>query len=383
MVSIQKSTLNSLLFTFAYIIYLAYNLLSVSFYYKYIASLGNLVIISCISLLLLKELRYHKFNYKDLLILLFSSICFVLFYKNLGINQAILMLFVYSARNINMIEFFKLSYKLSFVLLLFIIISGKIGIIENYTGISGERQREYLGFRYALYPTSILGNIVFLKIYIERKNITWLALIILFVSSVILYLFTDSRLTTGISIIIIVLAALFKKYNSIENIFKRGYLIISYIVSAVISIYFTLKYDYLSEWQSNLNELLGGRLSLGNMTLDFYGIDWFGKKINLIGMGLDADGEQNMSDTYDYVDNLYIQLLLRMGILFLIIFILIMTMMVYKAYKNKDVYLVIILVLLAFHGIIDDLILSIQFNSFFMVVSTVLYTYNKTKNYER
>ena len=100
-------------------------------------------------------------------------------------------------------------------------------------------------------------------------------------------------------------------------------------------------------------------------------------------MGLDADGEQNMSDTYDYVDNLYIQLLLRMGILFLIIFILIMTMMVYKAYKNKDVYLVIILVLLAFHGIIDDLILSIQFNSFFMVVSTVLYTYNKTKNYER
>ena len=121
MVSIQKSTLNSLLFTFAYIIYLAYNLLSVSFYYKYIASLHNLVIISCISLLLLKELRYHKFNYKDLLILLFSSICFVLFYKNLGINQAILMLFVYSARNINMIEFFKLSYRLSLVLLLFIL----------------------------------------------------------------------------------------------------------------------------------------------------------------------------------------------------------------------------------------------------------------------
>lgn len=383
MVSIQKSTLNNLLFTFAYIIYLAYNLLSVSFYYKYIASLDSLVIIVCISLLLLKELRYHKFNYKDLLILLFSSICFILFYKNLGINQAILMLFVYSARNINMIDIFKLSYRLSFVLLLFIIISGKIGIIENYIGISGERQREYLGFRYALYPTSILGNIVFLKIYIERKNITWLALIILFISSVILYLYTDSRLTTGISMIIIVIAALFKKYNSIENIFKTGYLIISYIVSAVASIYFTLKYDYLNEWQSNLNEMLGGRLFLGNMTLDFYGINWFGKKINLIGMGLDADGEQNISDTYDYVDNLYIQLLLRMGILFLIIFVLIMTMMVYKAYKNKDVYLVIILALLAFHGIIDDLILSIQFNSFYMVVSTVLYTYNKTKNYER
>lgn len=380
---IKKSTINNFLFVFSYIIYLTYNILSVSFYAKYISSLDKVVVIICISLLLLKELIEYKFNYRDLLVLLICGLCFILFYKNIGINQATLMIFIYSARNINMLDILKISYKISLVLLIFIIISGKLGIIENYIGIDGERQRDYLGFRYALYPTSILGNIVFLKVYIERKNITWLSLIILFISSVILYLFTDSRLTTGISVVIIIVAALFKKYDSIENIFKRGYLIISYIVSAVTSIYFTLKYDYLSEWQSNLNGLLGGRLSLGNMTLDFYGINWFGKKINLIGMGLDADGEQNISDTYDYVDNLYIQLLLRMGILFLIIFVLIMTIMVYKAYKNKNLYLVIILVLLALHGIIDDLILSIQFNSFFMVVSTVLYTCNKTKNYER
>ena len=79
---------------------------------------------------------------------------------------------------------------------------------------------------------------------------------------------------------------------------------------------------------------LGGRLSLGNSTLKFYGYGLFGKMLSLSGNGLDENGMLNTS-TYDYVDNLYVLLLLRAGIIFLFIFLVAMTIIIEKNLYSK------------------------------------------------
>ena len=79
------------------------------------------------------------------------------------------------------------------------------------------------------------------------------------------------------------------------------------------------------------------------------------------------------SSSYNYVDNLYVQLLLKTGVLFLVFFIICMTYVTYLTYKQKNLYFYVILVMLALHGLIDDLILQIQYNSFWLLITPVIY----------
>lgn len=371
-ITLEKSSLKNLLFYFAYSIYLGYNLLDTSFYSKNINVFGNLLIIIVLAMLIFKEVIDFKVNSRDLILFIILAVISGLFYIYMGSNYAVLPVFIYSARNVKTTTIVKISYRISLVLLIFIIVSSYLGWITNYITYDGGREREYVGFRYSLFGPAILCNIIFLKVYLEKDNIKWRTLMFLIIGNYALYEFTDSRLTFGLGMILLILTILIKMFSKFKIVLMNKILIGSYLVSGLLSLYFTIGYNHLSEWQSNINEFLGGRLSLGYSTLKYYGYGIFGKKITLVGNGLDVDGYIT-TETYDYVDNLYIQLLLKLGLLFLVIFILGMTIVMWRVYRLNDVYLYIIFSLLALHGIIDDLMILPQYNSFWFVIAALFY----------
>lgn len=367
---IRRDSLKNMLFYIPYVAYLLYSLLNTSFYAKYVNSYGKILFAFCVLLLLLKEFLGARFTSRDGILALVLIVITGYFYMYFGLTQTLLPIFIYSARNMEVNKILRISYIISLVMLVFIILSSYLGIIQNYIYYSALRERQYLGFRYALYPSSILCNIIFLKVYLEKENISWLSLICLLAANYVLFQYTDSRLTFILGVALIVFSAIMKKSQKFREILLNRTFIWSFLVLALLSIYATINYDYLSDWQSDLNEALGGRLSLGNSTLKFYGYGLFGKTLSLSGNGLDENGMLNTS-TYDYVDNLYVLLLLRAGIIFLFIFLVAMTIIMKKIYIQKDSYLYIIFILLAFHGIIDDLIMLPQYNSFWFVVAAL------------
>ena len=367
---IRRDSLKNMLFYIPYVAYLLYSLLNTSFYAKYINSYGKILFAFCVLLLILKEFLGARFTSRDGVLALVLIVITGYFYMYFGLTQTLLPIFIYSARNMEVNKILRISYIISLVMLVFIILSSYLGIIQNYIYYSALRERQYLGFRYALYPSSILCNIIFLKVYLEKENISWLSLICLLVANYVLFQYTDSRLTFILGVALIVFSTIMKKSQKFREILLNRTFIWSFLVLALLSIYATINYDYLSDWQSDLNEALGGRLSLGNSTLKFYGYGLFGKTLSLSGNGLDENGMLNTS-TYDYVDNLYVLLLLRAGIIFLFIFLVAMTIIMKKIYIQKDSYLYIIFILLAFHGIIDDLIMLPQYNSFWFVVAAL------------
>ena len=371
-ITLEKSSLKNLLFYFAYSIYLGYNLLDTSFYSKNINVFGNLLIIIVLVMLILKEVIDFKVNSRDLTLFIILAIIGGLFFNYMGYNYAMLPFFVYSARNVNTTTIVKISYRISLVLLIFIIVSSYLGWITNYITYDGGREREYVGFRYSLFGPAILCNIIFLKVYLEKDNIKWRTLMFLIIGNYALYEFTDSRLTFGLGMLLLILTILIKFFSKFKRVLMNKILIGSYVVSGLLSLYFTIGYNHLSEWHSNINEFLGGRLSLGYSTLKYYGYGLLGKRITLVGNGLDVDGYIT-TETYDYVDNLYIQLLLKLGLLFLVIFILGMTIVMWRVYRLNDIYLYIIFSLLALHGIIDDLMILPQYNSFWFVIAALFY----------
>ena len=371
-ITLEKSSLKNLLFYFAYSIYLGYNLLDTSFYSKNINVFGNLLIIIVLAMLIFKEVIDFKVNSRDLTLFIILAIIGGLFFNYMGYNYAMLPFFVYSARNVNTTTIVKISYRISLVLLIFIIVSSYLGWITNYITYDGGREREYVGFRYSIFGPAILCNIIFLKVYLEKDNIKWRTLIFLIIGNYVLYECTESRLTFGLGMLLLILTILIKFFSKFKRVLMNKILIGSYVVSGLLSLYFTIGYNHLSEWHSNINEFLGGRLSLGYSTLKYYGYGLLGKKITLVGNGLDVDGYIT-TETYDYVDNLYIQLLLKLGLLFLVIFILGMTIVMWRVYRLNDVYLYIIFSLLALHGIIDDLMILPQYNSFWFVIAALFY----------
>ena len=367
---IRRDSLKNMLFYIPYVAYLLYSLLNTSFYAKYVNSYGKILFAFCVLLLILKEFLGARFTSRDGVLALVLIVVTGYFYMYFGLTQTLLPIFIYSARNMEVNKILRISYIISVFMLVFIILSSYLGIIQNYIYYSALRERQYLGFRYALYPSSILCNIIFLKVYLEKENISWLSLICLLAANYVLFQYTDSRLTFILGVALIVFSTIMKKSQKFREILLNRTFIWSFLVLALLSIYATINYDYLSDWQSDLNEALGGRLSLGNSTLKFYGYGLFGKTLSLSGNGLDENGMLNTS-TYDYVDNLYVLLLLRAGIIFLFIFLVAMTIIMKKIYIQKDSYLYIIFILLAFHGIIDDLIMLPQYNSFWFVVAAL------------
>ena len=378
---IKRSFLKNTLFYIPYVIYLLYSLINTSFYAKYISSYGKILLLICFLLLIIREAIDFKLNYREgiLAIVLILVACY--FYIYFGISQSLLPIFIYSARNIDIDKIFRVSYKISLFMLLFIIFSSYLGIIQNYISYSEIRERQYLGFRYALYPSSIFCNIIFLKVYLEKENISWLTIGALLIGNYVLFQYTDSRLTFILGLLLLIMSAMMKKIPVFKRLILNRIFLGIFFLSAIFSIYFTLNYNHLSDWQANLNEQLGGRLALGYSTLKFYGYGLFGRQLSLVGNGLDEDGFLNTA-TYDYVDNLYVLMLLKAGIIFLILFLVGMTITMKKIYRKKDSYLYIVFILLAIHGVIDDLILLPQYNSFWFVIATLFIGQRINRNTE-
>jgi len=104
-----------------------------------------------------------------------------------------------------------------------------------------------------------------------------------------------------------------------------------------------------------------------------------------VGNGLNIFGEKS-NESYLYVDNYYIQIMQRFGYVFLIIVLLVLTYACYRAYKNRDVYLLTIFCIIAIHYIIDNLYMYLQFNTFWLAVGGLAFSrqsdlYKQKKEY--
>ena len=323
-------------------------------------------------LIIIKELTTSKISYKELVYLIVCMILTILTLYHMN-HITILPLFflIYGARNIELDEVLKFIQYLTLTLLLIIIASAKLGIIQNYITYGADRVREYLGFRYALFPQMYIFNISAISLYRHRKEISIPNILMLTALNYIIYQYTASRLSFYLYIILLVgyiLLNIKRIFRLVSNgkVIKR-ILIISYILAAGISIYVTTKYDPTNYKLNEINTILEGRLYLGKNAINNYGIKLLGNKVYFHGNGLGRDGTKS-SNHYDYVDSLYLVMTIRYGLIFLIIYLAIHTVALINISKKNEIFLLFILSVIALHGIIDDLELELYYNSFWFAI---------------
>ncbi len=374
---------NELFFFLSYGLYLFFFILRVSFFYKYFTENAyKFLFVFCIILLITGEITCGKYTIKTLLGLIIAGLLILAFYySGRLLNEfAIVVIFAYCGRKVSFEKIIKFTIYLSSATLILIVFSSQVGIIENYTRISYnadysvERTREYLGFLYALYGPAILFNITMLVLYIKKQSLSVFQSIILIMINYWMYKKTDARLSAWLAIGLILICLLLREniYIIAKAKFLKVILMLTYPMAFIISLFLTLGYNAHIGWMRTLNSILGARLALGKVSIILYGVSFLGKKnLNWLGAGLDANGEIPKGN-YLWVDNAYIQMLQRFGIIATLVIVLILTIVMVKCIKQGFYYLAIMFAFLAVKFMIDDLSLYLYYNSLWFAVGSIL-----------
>ena len=291
--------------------FLIVSILDVTFYAQYLPRIvSKLVIALSLFILSIKELFKRNYDYRAVIGLCMTSLIYLIVGKINGFssNVAIGILFIYALRDISFKSVAKTSIIISIFLLSFVIISAKLGVISNYLEISGARVRSYLGFRYALFPSILLMNIVAISLYLKKDKIYYWQWFFLALCTYWVYDQTDSRLTFYSSCILLVcnllikwIPNLFTNLGNIFNIFKLTFIVNAIASFWLVQIYLNSTNSFVNNFLFKLNSMLGGRLYLANKSLQLYGFGLLGRPVEWHGNGLTLEGVRN-SLTYLYVD---------------------------------------------------------------------------------
>ena len=363
--------------------FLIVSILDMTFYAQYLPRIvSKLVIALSLFILSIKELFKRNYDYRAVIGLCITSLIYLIVGKINGFssNVAIGILFIYALRDISFKSVAKTSIIISIFLLSIVIISAKLGVISNYLEISGARVRSYLGFRYALFPSILLMNIVAISLYLKKDKIYYWQWFFLALCTYWVYDQTDSRLTFYSSCILLVcnllikwIPNLFTNLGNIFNIFKLTFIVNAIASFWLVQIYLNSTNSFVNNFLFKLNSMLGGRIYLANKSLQLYGFGLLGRPVEWHGNGLTVEGVRD-SQIYLYVDNLYIQILQKYGLLILALMVSLLTLTLFKVIKSRQWVLAFILIMMSFHSMIDDLNLYLHYNIFWILLGSLIYS---------
>lgn len=376
-----KVSASEIFYFVPYGIYLMVGILNTSFYGKYVeGAVYKLVAVAVIGVLAVREITFEKRTYtakRVCFALVFCLLSFLIIIAGAGLSQkglAFICVFVLTAKDIPFKKICRFTIWVSALTVAFVIISAYAGIIQNYTLEGGDRVRQFLGFKYALFPSAFAYNITALEVYQNREKPSVVGSIILIAINCWIYAKTDSRLSFGLAMVVVLLPLIIKLVPVIRWKLCGALASCSFIACCTVSFWLSVYYSPQKPWMSKLNSILGDRLRLGQASLAEFGVPFFGRRgIEWVGNGLDNSG-QVIEGAYNYVDSLYIQAFQRYGVFVMVIILVLLSVAVYKFWKIGDYYMTLILVLFAFHGIIDDLLLYLFYNTFWFAMG-ILFVY--------
>ncbi|MDO5703256.1 MAG: hypothetical protein Q4G47_07875, partial [Lachnospiraceae bacterium] len=117
-----------------------------------------------------------------------------------------------------------------------------------------------------------------------------------------------------------------------------------------------------------INRILGKRLFRGKTSLLRFGTGLLGREVHWVGYGLNERGKR-AAGAYLYVDNLYVNFLQRFGWIALIAALILLTWAMARIYRARRYELLIVFAILAMHSLIDDRILLLSYNTFWIAAA--------------
>lgn len=306
-------------------------------------------------------------------------------WKKSGLNNLFIMvLMILGARGVNFTRLIKSYFQIITPLLLLVIFYSLIGVIQNLVYHRGETIRYALGINY---PTDLAAYVFSLTLaycYLNYKKLNWLRYMCFTFFAGLIFYFTDSRLDTLLVLLIIpvmyVATKAQKNFYPMKIIASFYWTVIPFSAFAVL--YGTAFFAYDNKIYMQFDNLLSGRLHLGNQAIHQYGYTLLGQKVTEHGWGGIA-GLRMMRDlnhSYFFIDSAYLRLFLIFGVLMGIIFLAFALYISITNTRNGKYILPGIIFLVAVSGIIDQHMLELNYNPFMLAMLSLSVRSFRNKN---
>ena len=322
---------------------------------------------------ILKSGNKIKINYFYLAFFILSFIVFIITRSK---TLVYLDVFILASKDIDFNKILKHTLRVLCITFVFVVSSYLLGAIQDVTVPRGNIIRHSYGWAS---PNCFILNIfeiVTLYLYLRKDKLKLYDYAFSFILLYVGYYFTNSRtgLYMGVLLVLLFILVKYTKINKLYN--KTKYL--QYALPTILTISFlllTLAYDKYGLY--NLDARLSGRLFFTDVAIENYHIKPFGSKIDFIGQVLESEYKTGIH--YNYVDCSYIKTLLNYGVFYLIYILIFLIILTRHAIKNKDYYLLSIILVMEIYCFVDSWLLGIEFNPFLLLLVNYIYPLKEIK----
>ena len=289
----------------------------------------------------------------------------ILAYKRLSLQYAVSVMLLYPAKRISFQKLAKYILVFYTSMVGFTVLGAVFGWIEDVIFYEGDRVRHSLGFTYCSYGNHyvLVSCMLYLVVRVSVKLWEVLPMLAL---NLMLYYFTDTKTDVLLCVLMLVLAVVFgnrgKRYRPRSwQIGIAGMIPLGFLVGSLIVV--SDKLAFSPAWLK-LNEMINGRLQLGYSALQQYKISLFGQKIKWIGVGQSLN---NPDKVYNYVDNIYLQTLLSVGILFTVLMCLMLGRTLAGSIRQSYTMRAVVILVFLIHGLVDPQLRALGYNPFLLL----------------
>ncbi|WP_156177736.1 hypothetical protein [Bacillus sp. SA1-12] len=303
----------------------------------------------------------------------------LVFKSNNGVLDLItVFVFAFSMKRVSFDKIVKADILVKGVACALVVMLALMGVIDSQISYSSRGiLRTSLGFTHANILSLIILSLCINWMYLRFYKLKWFEYIILCLVVYGLY-FTTNSLTSIIGISFLL------TFNLLARLVKRlniGYIPLSVFLTLIIptvfslSLFLAINYSTLNPTLVALNELTTGRVSSMNSFYNQYGISLFGKPIEMIS----TTAAQQLGVPPQVLDNGYMRLLLRFGLIITAIFLGLYIKLSFQLLKKRKFAIVSCLSAYFVVGLMESSFYRIEYNIFLL---TMVYVFTRNATYD-
>lgn len=325
------------------------------------------------ALLMLQIVFFQSYKKRELIIIVAITIPVII--ATVLSDQRTMMsawMFVVASKNVDLDDVIRIAYKILLVMLPGIMLLCLFGFIENRIFMRGSVQRYSVGFSHPNQLGLRVFQLMACHCYVHKNNLKKINYLYIFLTTLFLIIVPNSQAAYITMGALLFMLLLYKNINEKKpaymKLYEEGIFYGAFCLN-LFSIIFSGINVNSNFILARLNSWLSSRFSVCHKVWMMYGVSFFGQKIYVTEEERALVGIKNSM----WLDNAYVSILLRYGILVFLIFSISYLYLIKVVEMQKNDILVIILFLYALYGTIETGLYMITHNIFLITFSTLLY----------
>lgn len=374
----KKLNINQLIFYLSYSLFLfCYTFNNVTFLQRYISYIDLFSLFLLFISILLKSKTYERKAF--ITIVLIGGILLISSFFSKDLMLVRIFLFIIAMKEMNFKKVIRYDFYVRIIFTIIVLLLYKLGLTNTLEFYRDGVIRNTLGFIHPNTFSVMVYTIVMEYIFIYVSKFKLRTFLLLLLAFIFIDKVSDSR-TGELSLIVFMIMVLLDNVSTKTK--KVAFKITKYVPLIMILISFIMIYLYKNNVVQiqKLNLILSGRIHYGQAFLDTYGIKLFGQEVKMFE--LIYSSINNLSSWV--LDNSYLLLLIRYGLLCTIIFYKAIVDSI-KVIKNEysNSYLIYIVLTYLIMGAFETSLIKLQYNPFILILGYIIYSNRVGDLYEK